>query len=155
MRQARRPRPMQRSFSPDMTLDQLRAAQGETPFQAGVVQEARMLKWRVLWVRPVRVQRGEHVYYETPFGGDGVGWPDLVIAREVVLYRELKSARGHLDPAQEAWRDVLIGAGQSWDIWKPADHERVSRELSHRWYPGFPPVMRRCGNEWCCPKEPV
>lgn len=143
-------------FGP-VSLAELKAQLPETPFQRGVVQQARMLGWRVLAVRPVRIERkgrdGEsQIRYETPFGGDGKGWPDLTLVREVPLFRELKSGTGRMRPEQDEWKDALIAAGASWAIWTPADSDEIDRSLSHRWRRGYPPRLIPCGNRFCCPE---
>lgn len=50
------------------------------------------------------------------------GLPDwVIVGRDVILFRELKSEYGQLQPAQRAWRDALVGAGANWAIWRPSD----------------------------------
>lgn len=134
----------------EVSLAELQAMQPEAPFQAGVVAEAQLRGWKCLLVRPVRIERSGQIRYETPFGADGKGWPDMTLVREVTLYRECKSATGRLRPEQEEWRDALIAAGQSWAIWTPADRDAISRELSHRWVRGWPPELKPCSDRWCC-----
>ena len=48
------------------------------------------------------------------------GFPDLVIAGRSVLYRELKSQKGRLSPAQVAWLADLDRAGCDVGVWRPA-----------------------------------
>lgn len=77
--------------------------------------------------RPARTAKG----WRTPVQGDGKGFVDLVLVRGQVVWRELKSDSGQLDPHQRRWRDVLLAAGQDWDVWRPADWRsgRVEAEL--------------------------
>lgn len=49
------------------------------------------------------------------------GFPDLVLARERVLWVELKDETGKLRPEQVEWRDRLIGAGMDWRLWRPRE----------------------------------
>lgn len=61
------------------------------------------------------------------------GFPDLVIAGPAgVLFRELKSAAGKLEPAQRRWAWMLGQAGQDWQLWRPADLDRggIAAELA-------------------------
>jgi hypothetical protein len=60
------------------------------------------------------------------------GWPDLALCgtRGLAL-RELKTEKGRVTPDQERWGRLLRQAGQSWDVWRPADlHSgRIQKEL--------------------------
>jgi hypothetical protein len=49
------------------------------------------------------------------------GYPDLTIAGSRVIWRELKSGRGRLSPAQVEWGERLQLAGCDWAVWRPAD----------------------------------
>ena len=62
---------------------------------------------------------------------DASGYPDLLIIRpgEGVLWRELKRENGRLTPDQRRWGELLRGAGQDWDVWRPSDEARIRREL--------------------------
>jgi hypothetical protein len=60
--------------------------------------------------------RGE---WRTPVAADGKGWPDLVLVRDRVLYRELKSERGTLSVEQQDWGHALKLAGADYDTWRP------------------------------------
>lgn len=66
--------------------------------------------------RPAWTKKG----YRTPIQG-ARGFPDLVLARGRVIFRENKSETGKLDADQEWWRDVLLGCGEDWAIWRPSD----------------------------------
>lgn len=82
-----------------------------------VVQTARLFGWRVCLVRPARTVHG----WRTPFGADGVGWPDLTMVRgDRLLFAELKAAKGKLTPEQVAWLDVLANVGTT-VVWRPSD----------------------------------
>jgi len=60
------------------------------------------------------------------------GFPDLVlVGPRGVLWRELKSSRGRLSPAQREWLDMLHRAGSDVDVWRPDDWPgRVLTELA-------------------------
>lgn len=50
------------------------------------------------------------------------GFPDLVIVGpRGVLFRELKSDTGRMEPDQTCWGQGLADAGANWSIWRPAD----------------------------------
>jgi len=50
------------------------------------------------------------------------GFPDLVLVRrEVILYRELKTMRGRLTPDQQVWIRALADAGVDAAVWRPSD----------------------------------
>ena len=60
------------------------------------------------------------------------GWPDWTIrGPRGVLFRELKSQRGKVEPEQQEWLDALTGSGADAGVWRPSDlHSgRMQREL--------------------------
>jgi hypothetical protein len=82
-----------------------------------VVQTARLFGWRVLLVRPARTQHG----WRTPFGADGVGWPDITAVRNnQLIFGELKATKGKLTPEQTVWLEVLANVGTT-AVWRPSD----------------------------------
>lgn len=97
----------------------------ERAFQQQVLTLAAMTGWRSAHFRPGLNRRGE---YSTAVAGDGAGFPDLVLVRERVLFRELKVGT-RLSPAQVAWRDALRAAGADWDLWTPEDWPVIEAAL--------------------------
>ncbi|MFZ8417681.1 VRR-NUC domain-containing protein, partial [Staphylococcus aureus] len=62
------------------------------------------------------------------------GFPDLVLVhgdRGRILYRELKSTKGRVSPAQTEWINDLISAGQDAGVWRPQDwiNRTIEQEL--------------------------
>lgn len=62
------------------------------------------------------------------------GFPDLVLVSPRagrVLFRELKSTKGRVSPAQQKWGDGLIAAGADFAFWYPEDWAsgRIQKEL--------------------------
>lgn len=50
------------------------------------------------------------------------GFPDLVLAgRHGVIFAELKSGGGHMEPDQQTWRYQLLASGQPWKLYRPGD----------------------------------
>jgi hypothetical protein len=67
---------------------------------------------------------GWRIFHVTWSPGTTPGWPDCVLIhpqRQRVLYRELKTARGRLSPAQADWLDTLTRAGQDAAVWNTHD----------------------------------
>lgn len=60
----------------------------------------------------------------------GKGWPDWTILGKRILFRELKGLYD-LSPEQNRVRDLLLAAGQDWDVWRRRDFEsgKVETEL--------------------------
>lgn len=57
------------------------------------------------------------------------GFPDLVLVRDRVLFRELKTNTGRLGPAQEDWGKKLTKAGADYAVWRPKDIESIIKAL--------------------------
>ena len=87
----------------------------EAAFQAQVVQTAELFGWSTFHVHDMR--------RSVP------GWPDLVLVRERVLFRELKTDRGRVTPEQQYWLDRLTAAGQDAGLWRPSDWETIVEVL--------------------------
>lgn len=101
----------------------------ETQWAAKVADLAHLFGWHVAHFRPARNAAGG---WRTPVGFDGAGFPDLVLTHDTgrVIFAELKTGRGQLQPRQQLWRDWLIAAGADWRLWHPADEPAVRAELS-------------------------
>lgn len=99
----------------------------EKAWQKQVIALAQYLGWRVAHFRPAMNARGE---WRTAVAGDGAGFPDLVLVRDRVLFVELKTDTGKLEPEQRAWRDALQKAeGVTWHLWSPSMLDEVAEEL--------------------------
>jgi hypothetical protein len=58
------------------------------------------------------------------------GFPDLVLVRDRVLFRELKVKRGKLSPEQMEWRDgINVAVEGDYSVWTPDDWDRIEEEL--------------------------
>lgn len=97
----------------------------EAEFQRGVIELAQLSGWLVAHFRPAQTMHG----WKTPVSGDGKGFPDLVMARERVIYRELKAQRGTLSMDQLFWGDALRRAGADYAVWRPKDWPQIEEEL--------------------------
>lgn len=100
----------------------------EAEFQESVVELARLLGWRVAHFRAARTLTG----WRTAVGGDGEGFVDLVLARDRVVFAELKSDTGTLRPAQREWLIALRAAGAEVHVWKPSLWPEVEATLRRR-----------------------
>mgnify|MGYP000098728519 CR=1 FL=1 len=89
----------------------------EKAFAQQVVDLARLLGWRVYrtWLS-----------VRSP-----AGFPDLVLVRPPrLIFAELKSEKGRLTPAQEAWLELLRQVpGAEVYVWRPADLEEIAAVL--------------------------
>lgn len=88
----------------------------EVEFQKTVEQLAQSLGWK---------------FYHAPYevGPRVRGFPDLVLVRDRILFRELKSARGRLTIEQKAWLEALRKVGADVDVWRPSDLKKIKKEL--------------------------
>ena len=58
------------------------------------------------------------------------GFPDLVLVKRRVLWRELKLDKGRTTKEQDEWLLALVAAGQDAGIWRPRDWDHIVEELS-------------------------
>lgn len=103
----------------------------EGAFQQAVVDFAHLCGWRVASFRAVRVQRrtGE-VYYETPVGADGKGWPDIALTKPGrFIVAELKIPPNTTTPEQVEWLRAFEAAGVPAFVWGPADWPEIETVL--------------------------
>ena len=89
----------------------------EEEFQQQIIDLAHLYGWLVYHTRDSR--------RSTP------GFPDLVLVRDRVLFREVKMAGGRLSDAQLDWKRRLESAGADFGVWWPdgAAWDRVVKEL--------------------------
>ena len=101
----------------------------EESFQRTLVQFAQARGWHIAHFRCVPVWRGNHITYQTPTSANGNGFPDLVLARDRVVFAELKTQTGRLRPDQQVWRGKLLAAGAEHYVWDPRDWDEIRSVL--------------------------
>lgn len=108
-----------------------RADTTEKIFTQQVRQAAEGYGWRVYHFHDSRLALKDG----TLVGDSGAkGFPDMVLIREVVLYRELKRVTGTLDRAQVDCMVALVNAHESAEVWRPSDWDtRIHPSLYGRW----------------------
>ena len=101
----------------------------EAQFLRQLVDLAAILGWHYVHFRPAQTSRG----WRTPVQGPlGKGWPDVTLVRERdrrLVFVELKSATGKLEPEQERVLSILRAAGCETYVWRPADLDEAYRVL--------------------------
>lgn len=97
----------------------LAESMSEQQFQDHVVALATRLGWLVY-----------HVYDSRR---SVPGFPDLVLVRGHLMFRELKAANGVVSKPQRVWLKALSVANVDAGVWKPKDlvSGRIERELRH------------------------
>jgi hypothetical protein len=100
----------------------------ESEFQRQVIELAQLYRWRVAHFRPARTAKG----WRTAVSADGAGFPDLVLVRDgVLIFAELKTDKGQVSDAQQAWLDSLSGTpGIHVSVWRPRDWARIQTVLT-------------------------
>jgi len=90
----------------------------EKQLQQAVIECAHLFGWRVAHFRPAWTEKG----WRTPVEADGAGWPDLVLVRKYrLIFVELKTEKGKLSVAQEAWMEALRPLAQhEVYVWRPS-----------------------------------
>jgi hypothetical protein len=100
---------------------------------SNVVDLAHQFGWTVAHFRSVRQVRADGtVFYATPVGADGKGFPDLVLVhlRGGVLFREIKGDREQIAPEQQVWARKLMEAGADHAFWRPKGWDEIKSVLS-------------------------
>lgn len=87
----------------------------EREFMAAVVQLARASGWLV--------------YHTFDSRRSQPGFPDLVLVRERVMFRELKVRDGKLSLEQRTWLARLRSAGADAAVWRERDWATVENDL--------------------------
>jgi hypothetical protein len=92
----------------------------EAEFKGQVIQLAELYQWK--WYHPAISQFSVG------------GWPDLVLVRERLMIRELKTDKGLVSVKQRDWLDALRFANVDAAVWRPIDLTNgvIVQELSHR-----------------------
>lgn len=96
----------------------------ESQLQDNVIDAAKKLHCdMIVHFRPARVIRNGKEIYETPYSGDGKGFPDLLIVHgDRLIFAELKKENAGLSPEQINWHSALKGISEtSAHIWRPSD----------------------------------
>lgn len=99
----------------------------EAAFSRQVLQLAKIRGWLRVHYRPARTKDG----WRTALSGDR-GAPDIILVRRGrVLFVELKSARGRLEPDQKRWRAALEQCPQcEYYCWRPWDWNTIEARLA-------------------------
>lgn len=106
----------------------------EDQFLKQIIDLAHVYGWKACHTRAARTSKG----WRTPVQGDGAGFPDLILVREIVIFAELKNEKGKISDAQEDWITTLNIATQTSKnpgnayIWRPSDWDRIVNILSRR-----------------------
>lgn len=106
------------------------AAYTEAEWQAQVIHLARGLGWTVWHFHDSRRQVRRRNQYELVGDADAAGFPDLVLARERLVFAELKSEKGRLTKLQKQAMAVLSETGVEVYLWRPSDWNVVCEVLA-------------------------
>lgn len=90
----------------------------EKQFQAQIVRLAKANGWIIF-----------HTYDSRR---SAPGFPDLVLVRDRVLFRELKTDAGRVSKSQMEWGERLTEAGADFKIWRPQDTKAIIAELTRK-----------------------
>lgn len=87
----------------------------EKQFESHVIEYARNMGWKV--------------YCSYNNSRSEPGFPGLVLVRDVILFRQLKSENGRISKTQNEWAEALIHTGSDFKIWKPSMIKDIYEEL--------------------------
>lgn len=99
----------------------------EVDLKDAVIHWAEDKGWQVHHCRAAWTAKG----FRTPIQGHA-GFTDLVLARErdgQLLFWELKSKKGEVEPAQEEWHRILAATGNPVRVLRPSDRDEIERLL--------------------------
>lgn len=105
-----------------MTPTTLPPKMTEKQFRQMIYDAARLLSYRV--------------YFTWTSIHSPAGFPDLVLCKPRstgdgrVIFAELKTDKGKVTPAQQAWIDDLAAAGMEAVVWRPADIDAILATLA-------------------------
>jgi len=102
--------------------------ESEADFQKKLIELLHCFGYKVCEFRKARIMKGGVDTYRTPFGADGVGFPDLFVLHPdsgVSFYVECKSQKGKLRPEQKEWIDWLRRCGHMVFVWRPDDWDII------------------------------
>ena len=88
----------------------------ESEFQRSVVEAAEALGWKM-------------IFHDNDSRRNTAGLPDLILARERVVFAELKSETGRVSSEQMMCVSLLRRAGAEVYIWRPSDMDAVMELL--------------------------
>lgn len=101
----------------------------EESFLKQIIDLAHLYGWKVAHFRSAMKKNGS---YMTPVQADGMGFPDLVLVRDRVIFAELKSEKGKLSNTQEEWFITLGTANQEAYCWRPGDWDKIVEILKRQ-----------------------
>lgn len=102
----------------------------ESQFQKQVIQLAQLYGWRVAHFRPAWSKDGQRCM--TAVQADGQGFPDLCMVKKArLLFAELKSDKGKLNPEQNEWITRLTNSMRcEVYIWRPEKWDEIQEILT-------------------------
>lgn len=83
-------------------------------------------------VLKIAKQTGWTAYHTYDSRRSQPGFPDLVLVKDRVLFRELKTDTGKLSEAQKIWERTLLKANADFKVWRPKDMDTIINELSKK-----------------------
>lgn len=107
--------------------------ESEAAFMAWVTSTAAWAGWRWMHIRPMP-NRGRKGWQTGFMGTMGKGWVDLTLVHDKkrrVIFVELKSDTGRVEPEQRELLEYLTAAGQEAYLWRPKDRSEISRILGY------------------------
>ena len=103
----------------------------EKDLQADVIEFLQGLGYKVLVIRRARQRKEGTDSWVTPFGADGVGWPDIFAVKSGrMIALELKSDTGKAPPEQVEWLLALSLCGCLTGIVTPSTWDKMKEKIS-------------------------
>ena len=116
-----------------ISVEEYRALEPESAFQARVIEYAELHGWHAVHVTPARWVAGKGLVPDATQRG----FPDLLFIREVtparpvgLIFCELKTKTGRERAGQPEWRASLLRAGVPCYLWRPSMWDEIERVLA-------------------------
>lgn len=101
----------------------------ERAFQRTVLRYAKACGWKAFHASRAMYKQGQ---WCTPYGGDGKGFPDLLLLRPPrLVVCELKTRTGTIRPEQREWLNLFRGIPYAEVyLWRPSDWQAIVEILA-------------------------
>jgi hypothetical protein len=103
----------------------------EASWQRTVIEAGHRLGWLCFYVPDALYRRS--FIRGIPLDLGDKGFPDICAVHPSsgrLIFRELKTMTGTLNPEQIKWRDALLLGGHDWKLWRPDQGDEMEQDFT-------------------------